>query len=567
MLTEGLSTESQAVLKNAAIVTGLANRVRGDSQFNASVFPPNAARNFRSAPDVDVTTWFLENLDNILDMGYDGEVFPFRQKKNLRTTIIDWVIKNYLARQHTWEDISGKLGMVLHEFFLLQRTNNLEELHANLPKFRGIHAMAAYIKEHYSDMLPDLKQEAKKKALEKLSKSAKLYDGDDYRLYAVFNRAAAVAIGLNTSWCTANSNTDANFYNYANQAILFQIIPYGKKDADGKKTVKDREKCQFSADRYLSFKNSADASMAPETVRSMYPYLGTDLIGSLTANASKLQTALDAMSDDPVLNNVKDAKVIHYNIADEIKKLDAFKDAGFFTDKKRPSEEPEQTPNQINEKGTIMSNVDKDVAAMLTSLKKYDKLTESVLGMTTIGEGQFTQHGMPEKKPGLGQKVVGAVKNVAKKVADKVAPGDDELLARLEKETGGKRPMEESSDIEEVEESKDDDRAASDRAMANYTGPIEKLPYKGGKKERKEAGKSVASSHIGKGGQTKGKGGKGSLAGLASNVSTGKMTGDRNVIPVVGSGKKIDESAEPDAEVIEWMQRFSKLGNMKGYGR
>jgi hypothetical protein len=45
-------------------------------------------------------------------------------------------------------------------------------------------------------------------------------------------------------------------------------------------------------------------------------------------------------------------------------------------------------PESFNQ-GHIMENVDKDVAAMLSSLKKYDKLTESVspvLGMVTLGE-------------------------------------------------------------------------------------------------------------------------------------------------------------------------------------
>ncbi len=45
-------------------------------------------------------------------------------------------------------------------------------------------------------------------------------------------------------------------------------------------------------------------------------------------------------------------------------------------------------PESFNQ-GRIMENVDKDVAAMLTSLKKYDKLKESVapvIGMVTLGE-------------------------------------------------------------------------------------------------------------------------------------------------------------------------------------
>lgn len=57
-----------------------------------------------------------------------------------------------------------------------------------------------------------------------------------------------------------------------------------------------------------------------------------------------------------------------------------------------------------------------------------------------VKEGSHTQHytdlNPEKKKPGIGSKIAG----VAKKVIDKIAPGDDELLTRLEKETGGKRP-------------------------------------------------------------------------------------------------------------------------------
>jgi hypothetical protein len=46
-------------------------------------------------------------------------------------------------------------------------------------------------------------------------------------------------------------------------------------------------------------------------------------------------------------------------------------------------------PESFDNKGNIMENVDKDVAAMLQSLKKYDTLKESVapvMGMVTLGE-------------------------------------------------------------------------------------------------------------------------------------------------------------------------------------
>ncbi len=60
-----------------------------------------------------------------------------------------------------------------------------------------------------------------------------------------------------------------------------------------------------------------------------------------------------------------------------------------------------------------------------------------------MAEGEFTQHYKPEpaKKPSVLSKVAG----VAKKVFDKVAPGDEQLLRDLEKSSGGKRPVGESA--------------------------------------------------------------------------------------------------------------------------
>lgn len=109
-------------------------------------------------------------------------------------------------------------------------------------------------------------------------------------------------------------------------------------------------------------------------------------------------------------------------------------------------------PESIQQKGITMENIDKDIAAMLTSLKKYDKLNESVLGMTTT-------------------KMVRPVVEETKKKPD---------FLDFDKDEDKKEPM---------------TKALKD-------------------KEKKE---------------------------------------------------EVKEGA--DADVLDWMSRFSKLGNMKGYGR
>ena len=159
-------------------------------------------------------------------------------------------------------------------------------------------------------------------------------------------------------------------------------------------------------------------------------------------------------------------------------------------------------PESFNNKGTeIMENVDKDVAAMLKSLKKYDRLVESCAPVL-----------MARPKPYVGE-------------------GWDEDQAKKEKL---KAPPEEVN----IEEEKDE--------LEEEGNPWEKL----GKDEKKDEKKDGEKSTTSKGGEvTKTK------TGLVHKGKYGE--GDKK--------EKVEEGADP--EVLEWMNRFSKLGNMKGYGR
>jgi hypothetical protein len=167
-------------------------------------------------------------------------------------------------------------------------------------------------------------------------------------------------------------------------------------------------------------------------------------------------------------------------------------------------------PESIQTKEVAMENVDKDVAAMMASLKKYDKLNESVLGMVTLSMA----------KP----KVVSEEKDF---FHNPNVPANKQLKAP---------PKEVNIEEEELEEDTVDDFKAKG-------GKVKELPYKADKEEK---GKSMGSKHYGKGGQ----GSKGAVSGLKARVNTAEA---------------VTETADP--EVLEWMSRFSKLGNMKGYGK
>lgn len=336
---EVLTPVSQKLIKNNDIVTKLASAVRTDAQFNSSQFPPGSVKNFKNARDDEVAQWFLENLDRIEREGYEGVVYSRNGANN------EWVVRQYIAGQHEWEDIIGKLNMALSDWYLLQRAGVLDQNHANISRFKGIHGLTSYIKTHYGDVLPELKKEAQEKALAKNAKSIKLVDNEDYRIYTVLNRAAGVRIGVNSSWCTANTKSSFNFFNYANQGMLFQLIPYAK-DKEGKKIVNDREKCQFDAATY-SFKDSADVQLSADRVSSMFPYLYNDLVTALSAQKGKIQSAIKELGEDPALSANPDTKILQYNIDEEIQKLQNFVNKRYFIDKTRPAPITNQA-DQIN---------------------------------------------------------------------------------------------------------------------------------------------------------------------------------------------------------------------------
>ena len=186
-------------------------------------------------------------------------------------------------------------------------------------------------------------------------------------------------------------------------------------------------------------------------------------------------------------------------------------------------------PESVQEEITM--EIDKDVAAMMSSLKKYDKLTESVLGMTTVTMARAVvekDEGKHNNGKTTGFKAV--AKNAAKEYGSKEA---GERVAGAVKAKMAKAGKLEEAEVDE--DAVDDFKAKG--------GKVKELPYKADKEEK---GKSMGSKHYGKGGQ----GSKGEVSGLKARVA---------------AKESIAETADQD--VLDWMSRFSKLGNMKGYGR
>lgn len=587
MLAEdaALTKGSQRVMNDKKLVINLADAIRDDARSHPSAFPAGSNRSFQKTPDEQLAKWFLENIDNIEQGGYEGTIYS-RDGVNS-----DWIVRRYITGSHNWEDLTGVMNMNLRDWYLLKNRNMLDINHKDLPKFNSVRDVGYYMTTHYKDALEVVRDAAVNAARNKLAKSVKLVDNDDYRIYTTLNRAAGCALGLGTQWCTANSKSSTHYDRYSDAAMLFQLFPYKKeKDEDGKKGLNDAEKYQFDG-AGPNFMDITDHPANPGVVREKFPYLYTDLSSALKEKKPALEKAFEELSNDPSLQHA-DFKIKTYEIDDEIKKLHKFVDRGYFTDESRPKskiapvdasqeqpqlapaaektpqenpmedmfenisilarymiedneldEDDEETdaataatggdtgsmgtgagpiggekyssgtaptmPESLNYKGKeIMENVDKDVAAMLTSLKKYDMLTESVapvLGMKTLGE---------------------------KANADDPKGPDYEDPAWVRAKKKERENKKQKDGIDESDDSDD-------------KNPWEKLAS-----DKKDDKKPDEKSKTHKGGDvTK------TDKGL---VHKGTYGGD-------DKKDKVAESA--DEEILEWMKRFASLGNMKGYGR
>lgn len=542
MEAAALTKGSQRVMNDKKLVAGLADAMRDDVMTHPQNFPPGSKKSFQTAPDEELAHWFLENLDKIEREGYEGTIY------SRDGVYSDWIVRRYIAGSHNWEDITGVMNMNMRDWTLLKNRNLLDPNHRDIPKFNSVRDLGSYMSTHYADKLEKIRDAAKNAARNKMAKNVKLVDNDDYRIYTTLNRAAGCALGLGTQWCTANSNNPKHFHTYSNKAMLFQVFPYAKEekngdivnmsDEDGKKILNDKQKFQFDAGG-LNFMDITDNPVTPAIVAQKFPYLYTDLSKALKTNKDKMEQAFKDLSADPTLQG-EDYKIKTYEIDNEIKKLHKFIDRGYFTDEVRPKtastsqaagEKPQELPAPQQPEGNPqMENVDKDVAAMLNSLKKYDRLVESiapVLGMVTLGE----------KKGGKPEWLEDAEKKAEKKEGK---GGEDESDSE-----GG-----------EIDESEDlDEKWGGD----THLNPKKKGMFKGKNKSELES----ELSHLKKSGPHK----KGSAdytkekeLNFAIRAKSGWKEGSE-----VDNSEMIEEQADP--EVLEWMKRFASLGNMKGYGK
>jgi hypothetical protein len=619
-----LTAGSQRVFSNKELVAAIARILRNEAAFNPARFPRGTSRIFDKSTDEKVAHWFLENLDSIEKKGYDGVVYSSNGAD------VGWVTKSYINRKSNWEDITGNLNMILADWYALKNKKKLLEPHRSIDNFAGINYLSQILKSNptYAAELESYKDQDKKKALRLLAKAITVVDNDDYRIAVSFNKPGSRMIGEGSGWCTVNATQLSFWHNYANRSMLFVFMPYGVDEKTGKKKLIKTEvevrqgpragskidtisKFQFDAGSG-DFMDIGNIPVRPTTLISeKYPYLYDDLVTGLQSNSAEIKAKTEEWKEDPTLNRDPETKVKEYDVNKEIAKLSRFRTSGYFTDTKRPAEvelsepdnaaqpqiaapaepqQPEQAPMEsirelaeriivedLGIKGSvagptgtaptpeltiykgkeIMENVDQDVAAMMNSLKKYDKLNESVLGMVTLGTAgtKIKEEGNPwedlgkedkELKPGESEK------SSTGGTTTKTKTG----LVHTQNPNGRKADKEVDEDVEE-ELDEENEEKPDDPALTDFLarGGKVKVGNYNDREEKKNLGKTLNGTRGSKSGSVT-RGRRNKSAGLNSHV---KSEGATN------SDVQLAESADQD--VLDWMSRFAKLGNMKGYGK
>lgn len=626
ILTEAvaLTKGSQRVMNDKKMVADLADSLRDDAATNPSSFPPGSNRSFQRAPDEQLARWFLENLDNIEREGYEGTVYS-RDGVNS-----EWIARRYIAGSHNWEDITGVMNMNLRDWYLLKNRNMLDANHKDLPKFNSVRDVGFYMTTHYKDQLEKVRDAARNAARNKMAKSVKLVDNDDYRIYTTLNRAAGCALGLGTQWCTANSNYGGHFHTYSNRAMLFQLFPYAKtkdesgnlvnvKDEDDKKVIDPNEKYQFDAGG-PNFMDATDRPANPDVISKKFPYLYTDLVKGLKDGKAKMEQAFKDLSIDPTLQG-EDYKIKTYEINDEIEKLQKFIGRGYFTDEVRPTkkshaEEPASdlpplppTEPQVENLFVLGNNMLQEMGIFdQAELFEIDKFVEGLNSSESYSIGdRVTQRGLPAEleviEVGHSIPNIPCILTVRDTDSGNIFKVSSSSCSKVSNECdAGQQPgiFDEPILKENIMENVDKDVAAMLRSLKKYdmlaesVAPVlekkkpdadgdgvpdwaDKKPGKDDNEEIDEAQLNELSADTLKKYSDAARWKAGARAlGIADHSDAeymakhekGAKRADQKIKDKQGDlfgDKKVKEAADP--EVLEWMQRFAKLGNMKGYGR
>jgi len=325
LLTENFSRGAQNVLKNKNLVMGIANQLRDDHTID-----PKLSRQFRRMSDEECATWFVEQLDRMERAGIDGTVYGRDGQHHM------WVANNYSKGGDLWEDIEGELPEAMRDYTILKNRNLLDDRHADYQLFKGVKELHRYMVQHYSRVLDEVRKDAAKAALIKNRRSILVVDNEDYRIYMLQNRAAAIAFGKGATFCTASTTTDQWWKSYSSRGPIFGLQPKTepKPNTTGMAALGDTivEKYQFDGGSG-SFMNNMDRREDAEGIKERFPYLWYDLQNGIKQNSSEIEKP----DDEPGVEKVS------YNVQ---KAIDGLKNGlrQYWTEEKRPAVKPAAEP-------------------------------------------------------------------------------------------------------------------------------------------------------------------------------------------------------------------------------
>jgi hypothetical protein len=341
VLSENLSQASTKILNDKKLVNRLANKIRMNATYNATEFQGGEADALKEMPPEESAKWFLSQLDDMNQRGFNGTITSQDGQYNL------WLVTTYANSGYTWKYIKDNYPRTMHYFEMLKRLGKLDKVHKEITAFtNGLPELTAYIDTHYQAQIRDTDAIMKKKAQEEAerakNKSVLLVKNNDYKVYAVFNKAAAISIGKGTEWCTANTKSDHFYQSYTNLergSLLYIIIPNNpamEKVRLGNKRIDSAEKYQFDAGVNVHFNDVHNRGLSSHFVRERFPYIYHDITSALHKSAGVLQQRIDDWASNPATPNEPFTLVKPYNIEDEIRKLHRFIDAGYMSDEARP---------------------------------------------------------------------------------------------------------------------------------------------------------------------------------------------------------------------------------------
>ena len=340
LIEADLSKGAKFVLNDKKVVANVADMLRTDQ-----TVPPTLRTSFRRMKDIDVATWFVEQLDDLERKGVGGVIFSRDGKNHF------WIARTYGNGGSIWEDIKGEYPEAMRDYMILKNRNLLDPKHNDVQKFKGVKDLHRYMVVHYEQMLTDLRKDAELAAFIKNKRSVRVVDNDDYSIYLLQNRGAACAFGKGATYCTANSREDYNWKSYSAKAAIFGLVPKQPKPITGISAYDQAkmngvpEKYQFDAGSG-SLHDVLDRPADPTDFKERFPYFFTDLIKGLKEHKKEIEEPEEEPGIDKLKYNVdKEIALIRTNLS------------RYITDKVRPKPKADGEEPESPEAGPVTTPV------------------------------------------------------------------------------------------------------------------------------------------------------------------------------------------------------------------